>query len=74
MYTIELSDAAITDYESAVAWYEGQKPGLGFDFTVRLADIFEIIESTPETQRFLYENRRYAFINQFPFNIGLKIM
>ncbi len=69
MYSIGLSDEAISDYENAVAWYETQKPGLGFDFTVRLTDVFESIESAPETQRFLYENRRFAFVRQFPFKI-----
>ncbi len=69
MYSIELSDDAISDYENAVAWYEAQKPGLGFDFTVRLAEVFEFIESAPETQRFLYENRRFAFVKQFPYKV-----
>ncbi|GAB4488289.1 MAG: hypothetical protein OHK0019_04390 [Saprospiraceae bacterium] len=64
MYSIELSDEAKTDYENAVAWYEEQKVGLGFDFSVRLAEIFESIEQFPERQRFLYENRRFAFVKQ----------
>lgn len=67
MYSIELSDEATTDYEDAVAWYEEQKVGLGFDLSVRLAEIFEAIEQFPERQRFLYENRRFAFIKQFPY-------
>lgn len=69
MYSIELSDEATTDYEDAVAWYEEQKVGLGFDFSVRLAEIFEAIEQFPERQRFLYENRRFAFIKQFPYTL-----
>ena len=69
MYAIELSDEAIADYENAVAWYEDQKPGLGYDFTVRLADVFESLESDPEAQRFIYENRRFAFVRQFPFKV-----
>ena len=69
MYNLELSDEAIADYESAVAWYEEQKTGLGFDFSVRLSDCFEAIERAPETQRFLYENRRFAFVKQFPYKV-----
>jgi hypothetical protein len=52
MYSIELTDEAISDYEKAVAWYEAQKPGLGFDFTVRLSDVFESIESAPKHNDF----------------------
>lgn len=69
MYALELSDDAKTDYENAVAWYEDQKTGLGFDFSVRLAEIFEAIEDFPERQRFLYENRRFAFVKQFPYKV-----
>lgn len=67
MYNLQLSDEAIADYEAAVAWYEEQKTGLGFDFSVRLAETFEKIEAYPTAQRFLYENRRFAFVKQFPF-------
>lgn len=69
MYTVELSDEAKADYENAVAWYEEQKLGLGFDFSVRLAEVFESIEQFPERQRFLYENRRFAFVKQFPYKV-----
>lgn len=69
MYTIELSDEARNDYENAIAWYEEQKAGLGFDFSVRLAEIFEAIENAPERQRFLYGNRRFAFVKQFPYKV-----
>jgi toxin ParE1/3/4 len=69
MYTIELSDEARADYENAVVWYEEQKVGLGFDFSVRLEEIFESIGQFPERQRFLYENRRFAFVKQFPYKV-----
>lgn len=69
MYTIELSDDTIMDYEDAIAWYEEQKAGLGFDFSVRLSEVFESIEQFPERQRFLFENRRFAFVKQFPYKV-----
>lgn len=67
MYNLQLSNEAVADYESAVAWYEDQKPGLGFDFSVRLTESFEAIETHPTAQRFLYANRRFAFVKQFPY-------
>lgn len=67
MHDLQLSEEAIVDYETAVTWYEEQKTGLGFDFSVRLAEVFETIETHPAAQRFLYKNRRFAFVKQFPY-------
>ncbi len=69
MYDVELSDEAISDYQSAVSWYEEQKSGLGFDFSVRLSDAFMDIAERPSTQRFLLENCRFTFVKQFPFKV-----
>ncbi|MFM9948608.1 MAG: hypothetical protein ACKV1O_11775 [Saprospiraceae bacterium] len=69
MYDVELSDEAISDYQSAVSWYEEQKSGLGFDFSVRLSDAFTDIGERPSTQRFLFGNCRFAFVKQFPFKV-----
>ena len=67
MFDLQLSEEAIVDYENAITWYEEQKTGLGFGFSVRLAEVFETIEKYPTAQRFLYENRRFAFVKQFPY-------
>lgn len=40
MFNLQLSDEAVADYESAVAWYEEQKTGLGSDFSIRLTETF----------------------------------
>ncbi len=69
MYDLELSEEAISDYESALAWYEEQKTGLGFDFSVRLSDLFSDIVEHPSAQRFLFGNCRFAFVKQFPFKV-----
>lgn len=66
MYDLQLSNEAIADYESVVDWYEEQKSGLGLDFSVRLAETFESIEAHPTAQRYLYDNRRFAFVKKFP--------
>jgi toxin ParE1/3/4 len=69
MYFTEFSNEAMADYENAVEWYENQRKGLGFDFSVRIADCIAAIEENPTGQRFLYEDRRYAFLKQFPYKI-----
>lgn len=68
-YTIQLSDEAIQDYDEAVAWYEEQKPGLGFDFSYHLALTIEQIETFPASHPLLYENRRFAVMRKFPYKV-----
>lgn len=69
MFILQLSDEAIADYEEAVAWYESQNPGLGLEFSVQLTDVFEKIEANPTAQNFLYENRRFTKLKQFPYKV-----
>jgi len=69
MFYLQLSEEAVADYEEAVAWYEAQKPGLGAEFSAHLNAIFEQIEAEPTSQRFLYENRRYANLKRFPYKV-----
>ncbi len=67
--TLKLADEAIADYEDAVAWYNEQKAGLGFDFSVRVMEAFEKIETNPTGQQFLYKDRRCTRLKHFPYKI-----
>ncbi len=64
-----LSDEAIQDYDEAVAWYEAQKKGLGFDFSVRLAETLELVEQFPASFPAIYHTRRCAVLRQFPYKV-----
>ncbi|TAK42190.1 MAG: hypothetical protein EPO28_07565 [Saprospiraceae bacterium] len=59
-YSVHLSGEAIADYDEAVTWYEKQKTGLGFDFSNRLTEALELIETFPAAHPLLYGNRRCA--------------
>jgi hypothetical protein len=65
MFTLQLSDEAISDYDDAVGWYESKKQGLGLEFSVQLTEVFEKIEANPTAQNFLYENRRFTRLKNF---------
>ena len=69
MFTLQLSDEAISDYDDAVGWYEYKKQGLGLEFSVQLTEVFEKIEANPTAQNFLYENRRFTKLKQFPYKV-----
>ena len=68
-YSVQLSDEAIQDYDEAVAWYEQQKAGLGFDFSYYLALTIEQIETFPAAHPLLYNNRRVAVMRKFPYKV-----
>ena len=68
-YSVQLSDEAISDYDEAATWYEQQKTGLGFDFSLRLSEALEQIETFPAAQPLLYDNKRCAYLKQFPYKV-----
>jgi toxin ParE1/3/4 len=68
-HNIKLSNEAIQDYDEAVAWYEGQQKGLGFDFSYRLSETLEQIENFPASFQLLHQNRRCAVLKQFPYKV-----
>jgi len=68
-FSVQLSNEAIQDYDEAVAWYEGQQKGLGFDFSYRLSETLEQIENFPASSQLLYKNCRCAVLKQFPYKV-----
>ena len=68
-YNAQLSDEAINDYDEAVAWYEQQKNGLGFELSFQLAETLEQIENFPASFQSLYGNRHCAIVKKFPYKI-----
>jgi toxin ParE1/3/4 len=73
MYNLTLSEEAILDIVDVTNWYENQKIGLGFDFSVQLTEIFQKIIDSPESFRFLFDTKRYAKLKQFPYNVYYNI-
>lgn len=68
-YEVNFSTDAQTDYEEVVAWYESQKVGLGFEFTLRLTEFISVIEDRPHHMHFLLEDARYGKLKYFPYKV-----
>lgn len=51
-YTVDLTVKAVQDYKEAIIWYENQKEGLGFDFSLQLTEALEVIAGRPHTGLF----------------------
>ena len=45
---VVLLPEALAEIDAAVAYYERQRPGLGFDFFLELSDMIELIAERPE--------------------------
>lgn len=72
-YTIDFTPKAVKDYKDAVDWYENQKEGLGFSFSLQLTETLEIITERPHTCRYLQENVRFRKLKSFPYLVLFKI-
>ncbi|MFZ5764056.1 MAG: type II toxin-antitoxin system RelE/ParE family toxin [Thermodesulfobacteriota bacterium] len=57
------------DIESAFAWYERQRRGLGFEFLDCLEVAVRRIVGFPESCQVVYRNVRRCVIRRFPFSI-----
>jgi toxin ParE1/3/4 len=57
--------AARLELERAVAWYEGQKPGLGREFNVEVNLVLEHAQANPGRFRRVRGGARKARLNRF---------
>jgi plasmid stabilization system protein ParE len=71
---LRVEDEAERDAVEAAVWYDGESPGTGHDFLVRLAEAYAAIEENPD--RFPLEESvrtkrplRYCMLTKFPFRV-----
>jgi plasmid stabilization system protein ParE len=57
------------DIDEAVAWYDGQREGLGDAFQARLDQALEQIDRMPEVHQVLFQTVRRVFVKVFPFSV-----
>lgn len=67
--TLRFLDAAQADLREAFAFYEGQRPGLGTEFTAQVRSAVERIQSFPEAWHPLSANTRRCRTQKFPFGV-----
>ena len=65
MKPVLVSKVAQREIDTAAAYYEGQKPGLGAQFVERVAEALERIELAPEGYQAIYRDLRRVNLRQF---------
>lgn len=72
-YAIEATPAVEADVEAAFDWYEGEEPGLGFDFLDELRAAYQRIQERPFTYQDLRSGIRRALTRRFPSAVYFSI-
>lgn len=60
---------AVEDVVAAYDWYEAERPGLGEEFRIALADAEHLLARTPEAFPIVYRNLRRLLLHRFPYSV-----
>lgn len=60
---------ARTEFDEAVAWYEGERPGLGLEFKASVDALLTAIAQQPTLFRQVRGPIRRAVLKRFPYTI-----
>lgn len=71
--TVTLRPQAREDLLDAYHWYEDQRSGLGNEFLAAAAQIFLILEESPERFPVYYNGFRRAMLDRFPYKVFYRI-
>jgi toxin ParE1/3/4 len=66
---VHLKPAARSDLDDAVAWYEGQKAGLGLRLLAEAGGVLERVQQTPLQFPIVHKTVRRALLHRFPYGI-----
>jgi plasmid stabilization system protein ParE len=68
-----LRRVAEREFDDAVAWYEGEREGLGREFRAAIEECFQRIADNPEGFPEVRGEVRRAVVRRFPFVIHFRI-
>ena len=71
--SLALRRMAQAEFDDAIAWYEGQSPGLGTAFARAVNEIFERIRSMPRSNPVVEGDLREALVSGFPFAVYYRV-
>jgi len=72
-YAIEAEPAVEADVEAAFDWYEGEEPGLGFEFLEELRAAYHRILEHPFGYQDLRSGIRRALSRRFPYAVYFSV-
>jgi plasmid stabilization system protein ParE len=67
--TTSFLDAAQSEFDDAIDYYDEQQPGLGSEFAEEVGDALERINHYPEAWSPLSPRVRRCVINRFPYSV-----
>ena len=67
--TLRYTNRSKDDLDIAIAWYEKQRRGLGFEFLDCVEAAIKSILESPKLYRIYYSNFRGCIVRRFPFII-----
>jgi len=66
---IRVLDAAQSELEDTIDYYDEQRPGLGFEFAEEVEQALERINHYPEAWSPLSPRVRRCLVNRFPYSV-----
>ena len=66
-YRVEVSSRARFDIESAIEYYNSQKPDLGIDFLLEFYELTDFISEHPKINQTIYKFYRRFRLKRFPY-------
>jgi toxin ParE1/3/4 len=72
-YRIENKPIVDSDIEAAFAWYEGEEPGLGYEFLDEVRATYLQIKDGPLKYQVLRSGIRRAITRRFPYAVYFSI-
>lgn len=70
---VSLRVSAMTDLRDARDWYERNRPGLGDEFHLCVADALTQLEESPESFPIYYRGFRRLLMERFPYKVFYRI-
>jgi plasmid stabilization system protein ParE len=72
-WRVLIRPVAETDLNNARNWYNDQRPGLGDEFLVSIAEAFSRLEEHPERYHVYYNGFRRILTVRFPYKVFYRI-
>lgn len=70
---VSIRPAAHADLRAATSWYNGQRPGLGDEFLLAVADAMTRLEEVPEQSPVYYRGFRRLLTERFPYKVFFRV-
>jgi plasmid stabilization system protein ParE len=72
-WRVSIRARADADLRQARDWYEQQRPGLGDEFLISVADVMLRLEREPKQTAFYYRDFRRLITGRFPYKVFYRV-